>query len=105
MHHSAGAQGNFWHIHEVVKVRMTDQDIVTLPDLLLDRMPVNCNPAKKKLILPWAGQKRVNQQNRVSKSKFKPGIAQPAVIKLHVSILTKLKYFNCINLFFDKNKW
>ena len=98
VHHRTGAQCNFRHIHEVVKMRVADQNMIACFDMLIDRLPVNRSTPKIDLLLPRAGEKRINQQGGFAELEFKSGVAKPAKSEFHFNILTK-------HLQYKRNQW
>ena len=89
VHHRTGAHGNFRYVHEVVKMRMADQNMVAFLNIFIDRLYVNRSTAEKDLRLLRAGEERINQQDGFSQPEFKSGVAKPAKSEFHFYILTK----------------
>ena len=89
VHHRTGSHSNFRHIHEVIEMRVADQNMAAFFDMLIDRLPVNSSTPKIDLRLPRAGEERVNQQDGLAEPEFKTGVAKPAKSEFHFNILTK----------------
>jgi len=83
----ACACGNFWRVHEMIKMRMADQDMVASFDISINRQAIRTYPARVNPCHFGAGQERVNHQDGVSQFELKPGITQLAKENLHFYIL------------------
>ena len=92
MDHRPGPPRDLRRVHEVIEMRVADQDVIALVYMLVDRVNIWSDPPEINVLLKRPCQERIDQQCLPAKSELKPRVPQPTDRDTHDVIIKGEKF-------------